>query len=161
MVNEIMTTITIQKEKDETQELKGSSSGLRRFLKVAGYALIWAFVVSLALGSFAAGLWTLIPTELLAWGSSKLNILGYVSHCPFAPFSSTILFVASAIGVLLAYKISKGRTIGLGVFMGVGVGLAIGALGGIDIVMFIGMGAGVGIGFVLGLFLGLFREKEL
>ncbi len=156
-----MTTITNQEKEVDAAEINGDSNGIRRFLKVTGYALIWAFVLSLALGSFAAGLWTLIPTELLAWGSNKLNFLGYVSHCSFAPISSTILFVASAIGVLLAYKITRGRTVGLGVFIGVGGGLVVGALGGIDIVMFIGMGAGVGIGFVLGLFLGLFWKKEL
>jgi len=138
-----------------------NATGIKRLARLLVYALVWAFVLSLAIGSFAAGVWTVIPTELLAWGSSKANLLGYVSHCPFVPISSITLFVASSIGLFIAYKLRRReRMTAIGVLLGVAGGMAIGLLGGIDIGMFMGMGAGVGVGIVLGPILGILLEKK-
>jgi hypothetical protein len=100
----------------------------------------------------------LIPTELLAWGASSLNLLGYVSHCSFAPLSTSILSAVSVTGILMAWKLKRGREIAKGVLIGTAGGLLLGLLGGIDIVMFIGMGAGIGVGVVLGILIGLLRR---
>ncbi|UCH05650.1 MAG: hypothetical protein JSW05_05655 [Candidatus Thorarchaeota archaeon] len=137
-------------------------TGIKKVFRFLAYALVWAFVLSLALGSFAAGVWTVIPTELLAWGSSKANLLGYISHCPFVPISSLTLFAASSIGIFLAYKLRKReRVVGLGLLLGMAGGMAIGLLGGIDIGMFMGMGAGVGVGIALSPILGILLKREV
>lgn len=135
-----------------------TTSGIMRFITTLGLALVWAFIIAAIVGSSAAAIWTLIPTELLAWGSSTSNLLGYVSHCSFAPFSTAILSVVSMVGLLVGWKIKRGRDIAKGVFIGTAGGLLVGLLGGIDIVMFIGMGAGIGVGVVLGILIGLFRR---
>jgi len=160
-----MTTIeAIQETTDDAAEgstTSGNVTGIKRVFRHLGYALVWAFALSLALGSFAAGVWTVIPTELLAWGAGRPNLLGYVSHCPFVPISSLTLFAASSIGLFLAYKLrSRERFTGLGVLLGIAGGMAVGLLGGIDIGMFMGMGAGVGVGIVLGPILGIVLVRE-
>jgi len=130
-------------------------------ITVLGLSLIWAFIMAAIVGSLAAGIWTLIPTELLPWGSVNPNLMGYVSHCSFAPASSLMLLAVSCIGILLSYKITKGREIGFGIFIGTAGGLLIGLMGGIDITMFIGMGSGVGVGVVFGIIIGIFRRSKI
>jgi hypothetical protein len=130
-------------------------AGLVSVLRILGYALLWAFVISLTVGSFAAAVWTATPTDLLAWGSSKPNLLGYVSHCPFTPVSTATLSVSSTIGLILAVRMKSGRSVGRWVFLGVIGGMAVGLMRGIDIEMFIGMGAGVGIGIAIALVVGM------
>ncbi len=158
-----MTTMeTIQGTMDDTgksTKSSGNVTGIKRVVRLLAYALVWAFVLSLALGSFAAGVWTVIPTDLLAWGAGRPNLLGYVSHCSFVPISSITLFTASSIGIFLAYKLrNRERLAGLGMLLGIAGGMAVGLLGGIDIGMFMGMGAGVGVGVVLGPLLAIVQD---
>jgi hypothetical protein len=154
----------MQSELERESIVKNSESATTirtGILTIFGLALIWAFIMAAILGSLAAGIWTLIPTELLPWGATNPNLMGYVSHCSFAPTSSLILFAVSSVGVLLSLRITKGREIGLGVFIGTAGGLLIGLMGGMDITMFIGMGAGVGVGVVLGILIGLSRRSRV
>lgn len=130
-------------------------------IKIIGFALVWAFIMAAAIGSFAAAVWTVIPTEMLEWGASTPNLVGYVSHCSFAPVSTGILSIVSLVGILLSWKLKTGREIGIGVFIGTGGGLVMGLAGGIDITMFIGMGSGVGVGVVLGILIGLLRRSKM
>ncbi|MFW9869850.1 MAG: hypothetical protein ACFFFO_10960 [Candidatus Thorarchaeota archaeon] len=127
------------------------TEGLRGFIKTLGLATAWAFISALIVGCLAAAVWTVIPTELLAWGAGAVNRMGYISHCSFAPISTLTLFTAAAVGVGFAYRLRSGRRVGKIVFLGTAGGLLLGALIGFDIVMFMGMGAGLGIGFVIGL----------
>jgi hypothetical protein len=136
-----------------------TTSKVVRFVRIVGMALIWAFIIAAVIGSAAAALWTVIPTEMLEWGASRSNLLGYVSHCSFVPISTGILSVVSLLGILIAWKLKSGREIAKGVFIGAAGGLLVGVLGGIDITMFIGMGAGIGFGVVLGILIGLFRRS--
>jgi hypothetical protein len=147
-------TETIQLEKQETQQ----TSVVRRALTVLGISLAWGFLAALAIGCLAAAIWTAIPTALLPWGASTINLVGYVSHCPYTPISTFVLSSTSIVGFTRSYKMRTGRTIGKVVYMGTAGGLLLGLLGGIDIVMFIGMGSGVGIGIVLGFIIGLFKQ---
>ena len=151
----------------EVQELADVNDGKRTdtrsrvivFFQVLGRAVVWAFIVAAMVGSLAAAIWTIVPTEMLAWGASTPNLIGYVSHCSFAPISTAVLSAVSLIGMLMRWRIKRGREIAKGVFFGTTGGLLLGLLGGIDIVMFIGMGAGVGVGVLLGILIGLFRRS--
>ncbi|MHA2177496.1 MAG: hypothetical protein ACXAAK_04010 [Candidatus Thorarchaeota archaeon] len=145
----------------ENQDATPTISGLRKIINVISLTLVWAFLSALIVGSYAAAMWTVIPTDLLQWGAGKMNLIGYVSHCSFVPISTLTLVGAASIGVLLAYKLRRGRTIGKWVFVMTVAGLGIGLLFGIDIVMFIGMGAGVGIGTLLGLIIGIVRNADV
>ncbi|MFW9801668.1 MAG: hypothetical protein ACFFFC_03410 [Candidatus Thorarchaeota archaeon] len=149
----------------ELQELEvisnqksATTSKVVGFVRIIGMALIWAFIIAAVVGSAAAALWTVIPTEMLEWGASRPNLLGYVSHCSFVPISTGILSVVSLLGILIAWKLKNGRVIASGVFIGTAGGLLVGMLGGFDIAMFMGMGAGIGVGVVLGILIGLFRR---
>ncbi len=142
------------------KSLSKYDSPVRRFFFVFIQTLVWAFVAAAVLGSLAAAIWTVIPTEMLDWGSSQVNLIGYVSHCNFVPLSTTILLVVAIIGLLLTIPLRSSRHIGAGVFAGSGVGLAFGMLGGFDIIMFIGMGSGIGIGILLGILIGMMKGRE-
>ena len=134
------------------------TSWIKRFIVFLGLALIWAFIMAAIIGSLAAAIWTLIPTEMLTWGASTPNLLGYISHCSAAPISTAILSAVSMVGILASWKLKRGREIGKVVFIGTAGGLLVGLVGGVDIAMFIGMGAGIGVGVVLGILIGLFRR---
>ena len=148
----------IQIEKKGTTEAR-QPSGLKRVLQVIGLSFVWAFLSAAMVGAFAAAIWTAIPTEMLQWGANKVNLIGYVSHCSYAPISTLILFSVAAVGVVISLRLKRGRDIGLMVFAGTAGGLMIGLIGGIDITMYIGMGAGIGVGVLLGLVIGLTRKK--
>ena len=150
----------VRLEKQENNRAR-QVGGFKRFFIILGLALVWAFVSAMIIGSFAAGVWTLIPTALLPWGASYENLIGYVSHCPFAPASSLILISVALIGSFIAFRLKRGRNIGIGVFLGTLGGLLVGLRGGIDIIMFIGMGTGVGVGVVLGLLIGIVKGIEV
>lgn len=151
----------IQEQMEIDDDKSGATTTLRRIITVLGLALVWAFIMAAVLGSAAAAIWTIIPTEVLEWGASRPNLLGYISHCSFVPVSTSILSIVSLVGILIGWKLKKGREVAKGVFVGTAGGLLVGASAGIDITMFIGMGAGVGIGVVLGILMGLFRRSTL
>jgi hypothetical protein len=133
-------------------------SGLKRVLKVLGLTAIWAFISSGGVGALAAAVWTVIPTEMLPWGATDVNLIGYVSHCSYAPVSTLILLSAVGIVSVIAYNLKQGRAIGLVVFAGTSGGLLVGLFEGIDITMYIGMGIGIGVGVLLGLIIGLVKK---
>lgn len=150
---------SIQLEKQGIQETHQTSE-VKRIFTVLGLTLVWAFFSALAIGCLAAAIWTAIPTALLPWGASSTNLLGYVSHCSYAPISTFVLSSTSLVGFGRSYKLKSGRAIGKVVYAGTTGGLLLGLLGGIDVVMFIGMGIGVGIGTVLGFIIGIFRQES-
>ena len=126
---------------------------------MVGLTAVWAFISAGLAGSLAAAIWTVIPTDMLTWGATDVNLMGYVSHCSFAPASTLTLLTVVSVMTIFAYKLKRARTVGTMVFLGTATGLLVGLLGGIDITMFIGMGAGVGVGVVLGLVVGLVRGE--
>jgi hypothetical protein len=148
---------TIQLEKQETHQQSGGSGVLR----VVGLTIAWAFLSALAIGSLAAAIWTVIPTALLPWGASSMNLLGYVSHCSYTPISTLVLGIASLVGFGLSYIMKKGRGIGRIVYVGTTGGLLLGLLGGVDVTMFMGMGIGLGIGVFLALTIGIVRPVDV
>ena len=150
-------TDTILIENQERNEAR-PPSGLKRVLSVIGLSLVWALLAAAIVGSLAAAIWTVIPTEILQWGASEVNLIGYVSHCSYTPISTLILLSTAFVGAAISYKLKHGRTIGLVVFAGTAGGLMIGLLEGIDVTMYIGMGAGIGVGVLLGLVIGLVRK---
>jgi hypothetical protein len=136
------------------------TSGLRRVVRVVGLAIAWTFTSAMIVGSLAAATWTVIPTDLLAWGAAGLNRMGYVSHCSYAPISTVVLIVVTGIGAGLALRLPSGLHIGRTIFGGTAGGLIFGALMGIDIVMYIGMGIGLGVGLVFGLLFELMSKTS-
>jgi hypothetical protein len=153
MQSEVQELVEVSKQKAKTRSI------VRDFIRILGLATIWAFIMAAIVGSLAAAIWTIVPTEVLAWGASTPNLIGYVSHCSFAPISTAILMTVSLVGVLMGWKLRKGREVAKGVFIGTAGGLILGLIGGIDITMFIGMGAGIGVGMVFGILIGLFRRS--
>lgn len=135
-------------------------SGFRRFLSILLICFGWTFLSALVIGCLVAGMWTIIPTEQLAWGASKVNLIGYISHCSFTPISTLTLLGLAGVGALFMKKMPLQHSIGAGVFLCASVGTAIGLIHGIDIITFAGMGAGVGVGFVLALLFGFFQKQE-
>jgi len=153
-------TNTIQLEHQEYNDAQ-QIGGIKRVLIILGLSLVWAFLSAMVVGSFAAAIWTVIPTSLLSWGAGNVNLIGYVSHCSFAPASTLILLATTAIGIFLIHRLRRGRVIGLSVLVGTIGGLLIGLLNGVDIVMFMGMGAGVAVGIVLGFIVGIIKWTEV
>ena len=111
---------TIQLEKQETHQ----ASVVKRVFTTLGYTLVWAFFSALAIGCLAAAIWTVIPTVLLPWGASGANLLGYVSHCSYAPISTFVLSSTSLVGFGRSYKLKRGRDIGKVVYAGTAGGLS-------------------------------------
>ncbi|MFW9805997.1 MAG: hypothetical protein ACFFFK_04650 [Candidatus Thorarchaeota archaeon] len=148
---------TVQLEKKETLQ----PGPVKRVLTILGLSVVWAFLSALTIGCLAASVWTAIPTEWLSWGASSVNLIGYVSHCPFVPISTFVLLGTSLVGLGLSYRLKKGRAIGKVVYLGTIGGLLIGLLGGIDIVMFMGMGSGLGIGVGLSIIISIITHAEV
>ncbi|MBD3407520.1 MAG: hypothetical protein GF411_15495 [Candidatus Lokiarchaeota archaeon] len=158
---------TIKEEEPTTpRKSKSGKSFLSEFVSSLFATILWAIFVSMMIGSTIAGVWTIIPTELLTWGSSDMNLMGYVSHCNFAPISTGILLACSFIGAILVWKFGDNRQIGLIVtsciILGIVVGLLRGLSSAIFLGMLIGMGTGVGISIPMGILTGLVwsRYKE-
>jgi len=68
------------------------------------WVLLWPTLLAMVIGGIGSGIWTLLPTDLVGWGASTSNYLGYVSHCSFAPISSFMLFIMAAAGLVLIRK---------------------------------------------------------
>ncbi len=156
-MNETETILLVNQEKTEARQ----AHGLMRFLNVLGLALVWAFIFAGIVGSLVAAVWTVIPTEMLDWGASTANLIGYVSHCSYVPISTITLFTVTGVMSVLAHKLKRGRSIALGVLVGTVSGLLIGLLGGVGVTMFIGMGSGVGVGTILGIIIGMIKGAEV
>ncbi len=110
--------------------------------------LAWAGIAIHIVGGSAAGIWTLIPTNFLPWGSSKVNLIGYISHCPFVPISTLLLFGFALLGVLKARKRTDIKYNGL-IVIGFGVaGVIIGAVNTISTSMLILGFFGIGFGMI-------------
>jgi hypothetical protein len=154
----------MQSELEELRDVERTESATtkpRGILAILGLALIWAILAAAVVGSLAAAVWTVIPTEMLEWGATTPNLIGYISHCSYSPVSTAILLAAAGIGALLSYKLKRSKDIAFGVFVGTAGGLFSGLLGGVDITMFIGMGAGVGVGVFLGILIGVLKRNEV
>jgi len=80
---------------------------LKSIIKAFFIAIYLVFVISLIIGGIYAGIWTLIPTESLGWGATKVSYLGYISHCSFTPYSSLALFTMALVGSFLLIKMMK------------------------------------------------------
>ena len=131
----------------------------RNFVSALKLSVEWGIISALIVGCLAAGIWTLIPTAMLPWGSGEANLIGYISHCSFAPISSLALIVLSLIGVLLATRIEQRNPIGYMVILITVLGVLLGALlNGIDTGMFMFGGTAIIIGVILGIVLLLRRN---
>jgi hypothetical protein len=154
---------TLQTVEHETTDQPRHQSFVSRLVSSFVSTLVWAFLLALVIGASIAALWTVIPTEMLEWGSSQMNLIGYVSHCNFAPASTGILAIAALFGVFLINRLDLRRDIGFAMLVGMGLGgisSIIGDIGGeIFLSSLIGMSMGIGIGVVLGLFLGILRKE--
>jgi hypothetical protein len=131
----------------------------RNFVSALKLSVEWGVLTAIIIGCLAAGIWTLVPTALLPWGSGEINLLGYISHCPFAPISSLTLIIVSLIGVGLSTRIEERNPIGYMMLSLGALGILVGALlNGVDTGMFIIGGVTIGIGVLLGIILLLRRE---
>ncbi len=137
------------------EQNKDNRSIVRRILSSTWNSFVWGFLSALMIGCLAAGIWTILPTAWLPWGASKMNLIGYISHCSYAPISTSILLVSSLIGFFLFYKKGGKNPVGYSVLGITVVGLVAGLIGGFGIATFIGMGIAVGVAIVLGIFIGL------
>ncbi len=142
----------------ERQDNEGISI-IKRILSATWNSFAWGFISALFIGCLAAGIWTIIPTALLPWGSSELNLIGYVSHCSYAPVSTSILLGASLIGAILIAKKGGRKPVGYTVFGITGTATLAGSIGGLDVSTFIAMGSAVGVAIVLGIFIGILYRR--
>ena len=140
------------KEKNKDSEDKGV---VRSFFTSLMYSVTWGFLSALVVGCLLAGIWTVIPTALLPWGAHEVNLIGYISHCSYAPISTLILVGASVIGIFLSTRIRGRELLGPIVYAATIIGAASGAAVGFDVVMFIYMGIGVGVGILFGILVGM------
>ena len=153
-------TEVIQIENEEENTAR-QPSGLKRVLVMVALTMVWAFISAGIVGALSAAVWTVIPTEMLPWGATEVNLIGYVSHCSAAPVSTLSLLLIVGIVSVIAVRLKRGRTMGLVVFIMTAGGLLVGLLGGIDVTMYIGMGVGVGVGVLFGLIVGLTQRSEV
>ena len=144
----------------KTSEKQTNSTNFERnFVSVLKLSVDWGIISALIIGCFAAGIWTLIPTGFLPWGSSEVNLIGYISHCSYAPISSLALIGISLVGVFLATKIKQRNPIGYMMLSVTTLGIIAGAIvNGIDTGMFIVGGVAIVLGMILGIILLLRRE---
>ncbi|MHA1984575.1 MAG: hypothetical protein ACW967_09490 [Candidatus Hodarchaeales archaeon] len=125
------------------------------------HSLSWGLLSAIVLGSFFAGVWTFIPTEMLSWGSSKTNFLGYASHCPFSPISSFLLFGICLGGIIKVQKMSLRNPYGYFTFSFGLSGIFVGIIStGIDFSMLIFGAFGIVVGMTLGIIFGLIRMNS-
>jgi hypothetical protein len=64
-------------------------------------------VVTLIVGFLFSTIITILPADVLGFGSTKVSYLGYVAHCSFAPWSTLISLSLVGIGVFFLIKLVK------------------------------------------------------
>ncbi len=69
--------------------------------------LYTTFVLALILGNLFSAIITILPAEIVGFGSTKTCILGYVAHCSFTPWSTIISLGFVALGVFLLIRLIK------------------------------------------------------
>ena len=152
--------MNLANESEQATSQQNGATIVGRLLSAMKLSIAWAIITGLAIGCGAAALWTLIPTALLSWDSSDVNLIGYVSHCPFVPVSSLVLVGGLLFGVVLAVRMRGQNSIGLLIPLAGATGTLLGMLGGIGLNMFRFMGAGIGLGVVLVILIGLVRNSS-
>ena len=64
-------------------------------------------ILALILGNLFSAIITILPADLVGFGSTKTSILGYVAHCSFVPWSTIISLGFVALGVFLLIRLIK------------------------------------------------------
>ena len=130
------------------------------FKQLFKLSLNWGFNALLVTATLVAGVWTLLPTAILPWGAHKTNLIGYISHCSFAPVSSIILLGGAAFGIYRAFK-KKGRNpVGYIIFPAAIIATLIGIFTmGIDLNLLFVTGLGIGGGVVVVMVVELIKRK--
>jgi len=62
------------------------------------------FVFGLIFGNLFSAIITILPANIVGFGSTKLSVLGYVAHCAFAPWSTLISLSLVGLGIFLLIK---------------------------------------------------------
>ncbi len=144
--------VTIEKKRDDP-------ATSNRFISVMRTSLKYGILTLLIIDGLLTGVWTMLPTALLPWGASKSNLIGYISHCSFAPVSTLLLLGVSVAGILLLIRIKKLNPIGYTV-MAIGIlGMVFGIIKGISIQTFMLSSIGIGVGIVAGMIIGLLKKE--
>jgi len=78
---------------------------LKEILNSTKILIYVTLVVGMIAGNLFSAIITILPAEIVGFGSTELSILGYVAHCSFAPWSTIISLVFTGLGIFLLIKL--------------------------------------------------------
>ncbi len=64
-------------------------------------------IIAMIIGNLFSAVITILPADVVGFGSQKLSILGYVAHCSFTPWSTLISLALTGLGIFFLVRLIK------------------------------------------------------
>lgn len=77
---------------------------IMKSVKIISYTTM---IIAMIIGNLFSAVITILPADVVGFGSQKLSILGYVAHCSFTPWSTLISLALTGLGVFFLIKLIK------------------------------------------------------
>ena len=79
----------------------------KEILKSAKIISYTTLIIAMIIGNLFSAVITILPADIVGFGSQKLSFLGYVAHCSFAPWSTLISLALTGLGVFFFLRLIR------------------------------------------------------
>ena len=83
------------------------SLNIKEIMKSMKAITYTTLVVAMIVGFLFSTIITILPADIVGFGSTKVSYLGYVAHCSFTPWSTLISFALVGLGVFFLIRVIK------------------------------------------------------
>jgi len=80
---------------------------LKEIMKSAKIITYTTLIITMIIGNLFSAVITLLPADVVGFGSQKHSILGYVAHCSFTPWSTLISLALTGLGVFFLVRLIR------------------------------------------------------
>jgi hypothetical protein len=83
------------------------SLNIKEIMKSVKTISYTTLVIAMIIGNLFSAVITILPAEVVGFGSTKVSYLGYVAHCSFAPWSTLISLALVGLGIYFLIRLIK------------------------------------------------------